>query len=1267
MKRVKPVKNPTTKELFTLRFLVVVGMICMWLFIREILKTRAEFMPLYIMLITTIMFSCMKFLHEWLHYLFITVPDKPQQEKIYTVDIFTTFFKGEPYEMIEETLIAIKNITYPHETYLCDESDDPYLKRFCKEHGVHHITRVVKVDAKAGNINNALRQSSGELCVVLDPDHVPFPDFLDPIVDHFNNPEIGFVQIVQSYKNYDDGLIAKGAAQQTFQFYGPMMMTMNKYGTVLAIGANCTFRRSALASIGGHAAGLAEDMHTAMQLHAKGWKSVYVPAVLARGLVPSTLSAYYAQQLKWARGVFELLVTSYPKLFWKFTWQQKLHYGTIPLHYLSGLMFLISFFIPILSLIFNTSPINIDFLNFMVYAVPLSLMAILIRLYVQNWVMEEEERGFHVVGGLLMIGTWWVFLLGFVYTLLRKKVPYIPTPKDGTETNNWPLSIPNLGVIAISIFAIIYGLYQDDNPFNLIMSGFAGLNCLILLFSVLASRQNQFREFKEQHPLLATSSGHVSAFKKSFWLLRRKLYRRVRSSALLVALVIIGLTFFEMNSQINLTEKIKTGYSRKNILIPGIFAPQETNGLSNVKLVRQYERESNLHFGIVSLYLAWGDQPQCELPVKLLDSIYQSAAIPMITWEPWQSLFDQNIVNQPLHGDDMEQKVFVHILSGKYDGYLDRFSKQIKALERPVFIRFAHETDNPQYPWSATGGNTAKDFKAAWKYVHDYFTKNQVRNVIWVWNPWKPEAVKSYFPGKQYVDWIGVTNLNYASKNSDKVSYSMAELYYPFHRNPIFKMGLPVMLAEMGSLTTGAEQDQWLQNAFEDISVRFPEIKAFVLFNSGLDKNTPDADGNVLDWRINNFKSMGLAVKQRNKELFWLKTEPIKEGKAAVKPVKYVNTAFIHQIKGVNYTKGQNWSTNGHALKKKEIIADVLSMKSIGINMIKYYGLNFYDQNVLNIAGQHGMKVTFSFWMPNHPNFSSGQETLNELSDKIIGAVTKNKSDNNIVMWNLANSPLGEMAWQYDKPDLFYAKTAYINWLKTLIDRIKMVDPSRPVSVDVEVDDNLHENVGLLSTQVTQIDCYGLVIKDHKVQHPFKKLEGIKVPYFFSKITVSNYLDSVDEQTGTFIANWQDEQSPGYVVFNGLKDVTGLKYDGFYKLGKHWNGLHWKGSSLPEELPAMKVLLPAITITANRPATFHAVIAKDNQWELAREQQELHFKWELVRQDKYGNPLEVKPLGEGPDMTIIVPENPARYKINLYGIRGSQVKLVQSKLNIPLN
>ncbi|WP_208809232.1 glycosyltransferase family 2 protein [Mucilaginibacter metallidurans] len=296
--------------------------------------------------------------------------------------------------MIVETLTAIQAIHYPHETFLCDEADDPYLKSVCKELGVHHITRTKKINAKAGNINNALAQSSGELCVILDPDHIPVPEFLDPIIAHFDNPEIGYVQIVQAYYNHDIGWIAKGAAQQTYQFYGPMMMCMNSYGTVQAIGANCTFRRTALESIGGHAAGLAEDMHTAMQLHARNWKSVYVPAVLTRGLVPATLSAYYKQQLKWSRGVFELLVTSYVKLFRKFNWRQKLHYGLLPLFYLSGFVFLINFSIPVISLFTDAFPLRMDFSEFLVISVPFITSVVLIRHFVQQWVMEDNERGF---------------------------------------------------------------------------------------------------------------------------------------------------------------------------------------------------------------------------------------------------------------------------------------------------------------------------------------------------------------------------------------------------------------------------------------------------------------------------------------------------------------------------------------------------------------------------------------------------------------------------------------------------------------------------------------------------------------------------------------------------------------------------------------------------------------------------------------------------------------------------------------------------------
>lgn len=355
---------------------------------------------LYGMLVAMLIFGATKNLSLWYHYLRMTVPQTPELGETFSVDILTTYFPGEPREMVEKTLVAIGRITYPHTTYLCDEANDPCLIELCAKLGVVHVTRNNRIDAKAGNINNALRQATGEICLILDPDHIPEPDFLDHVVPHFQDPGIGFVQVVQAYYNKTQSLVAKGAAQQTFHFYGPVMMSMNSYGTVNPIGANCTFRRAALDGIGGHAPGLAEDMHTGMLLYAEGWRSVYVPHVVARGQVPSTLTAYYKQQLKWSRGTFDLLWKVYPRIFRSLTWRQRIHYALMPLHYLSGVFYLLGFLIPILSLFLSDTPWVGDFVYFLLLAIPALLSSFVIRFYVQQWLIADDERGFHIVGGV---------------------------------------------------------------------------------------------------------------------------------------------------------------------------------------------------------------------------------------------------------------------------------------------------------------------------------------------------------------------------------------------------------------------------------------------------------------------------------------------------------------------------------------------------------------------------------------------------------------------------------------------------------------------------------------------------------------------------------------------------------------------------------------------------------------------------------------------------------------------------------------------------
>lgn len=485
MNKRRAIRQPNRRELFTLRLLILFGLGSCIFFCAWLLKAEYVGHPvLYFLLLVIMGLAIAKKLNLWYYYVSISVPETPTLKQAFTVDILTTYFPGEPYEMVVKTLEAIQRITYPHTTYLCDEANDPYLIEECRRLGVIHVTRNNRTNAKAGNINNALQRATGEICLILDPDHVPFPDFLDCVVPHFQDPEIGFVQVVQSYYNKFESLVAKGAAQQTFHFYGPMMMSMNTYGCVNAIGANCTFRRKALDGIGGHAPGLAEDMHTAMLLYAKGWKSTYIPRVLARGLVPSTLYAYYRQQMKWTRGTMELILRVFPKIVAKLTFRQRIHYLWSSLHYMSGFAYLAGFLLPVLALLLTDTPWHGEFTFFLLVFSPMFFSSVIIRYYVQKWLIEEDENGFHIVGGLLELSTWWVFVLGFLYSIIGKEIPYLPTPKGNEDRVSPKLILPNLVVGGLSLMAIGVGLPQDFTPFSLLMAFFCLVNVGLLSFSL---------------------------------------------------------------------------------------------------------------------------------------------------------------------------------------------------------------------------------------------------------------------------------------------------------------------------------------------------------------------------------------------------------------------------------------------------------------------------------------------------------------------------------------------------------------------------------------------------------------------------------------------------------------------------------------------------------------------------------------------------------------------------------------------------------------
>jgi cellulose synthase (UDP-forming) len=441
----------------------------------------------------------------WINYLRIQKPKEvPVPEKNLSVAVFTTSSPGEPLSMFEKTFKALKNLNYPHTTYLLDDTEDIAFKELAEEHGVVWLNLPNIPGAKAGKINEALKITKEDFILVLDPDHIVFPNFLDQTLGFFQDEKVGFVQVSQGYYNMYRSFTAHGAAEQTYAFYGPTQMGLFGYGGAVAIGANCTFRRKALDSIGGHAKGLSEDLNTSIRIHSKGWKSIYNPVIVSRGLVPEDFTSFCKQQLKWARGVFEMLFDEFPKASKTLTFWQKVSYLSIGTYYLVGPMTAFFIFIPLLFFTTKIGPASMDFTEFIILGSPIVLIAILVYAHAQSFLCDKKtERGVHWRAMVLKYSCWPVFTYAFYLSIINKKVPYIPTAKVAVKGFMSPFVTP-LILYCILFIGILIGVYIERRYYipqsELILTtektwgmiGFAMIAFLQFLGGIAAAYQSLF-------------------------------------------------------------------------------------------------------------------------------------------------------------------------------------------------------------------------------------------------------------------------------------------------------------------------------------------------------------------------------------------------------------------------------------------------------------------------------------------------------------------------------------------------------------------------------------------------------------------------------------------------------------------------------------------------------------------------------------------------------------------------------------------------------
>src|SRR5687767_4307849 len=140
-----------------------------------------------------------------------------------SVDVFITCY-NEPVDLVRRTVRAAVQLRYPHHTYVLDDGASPAMRRMAEEEGAGYVVRSEDWHgrdrhAKAGNISNALLQTSGEFILFLDADQIPYPHALDHLLGYFADSQMALVQSPQVFYNVpkDDPFNSHAPL-----FYGPI-------------------------------------------------------------------------------------------------------------------------------------------------------------------------------------------------------------------------------------------------------------------------------------------------------------------------------------------------------------------------------------------------------------------------------------------------------------------------------------------------------------------------------------------------------------------------------------------------------------------------------------------------------------------------------------------------------------------------------------------------------------------------------------------------------------------------------------------------------------------------------------------------------------------------------------------------------------------------------------------------------------------------------------------------------------------------------------
>jgi cellulose synthase (UDP-forming) len=454
------------------------------------------------------------------------------------VDVFVPTY-NETIEILGVTLAAAKEMSYPREklnVYLLDDggtdarlhSDNiliatnaanrrAKLQDLCRDLGVTYVTRAENIRAKAGNLNNGLSVTNGELVAVFDADHAPAREFLQETVGQFlKEDRLFLVQTPHFFLNPDPieknlGTF-KRMPSENEMFYSIVQRGLDKWNASFFCGSAAVLRREAIEQVGGFAGeSITEDCETALELHSRGWKSAFIDKPMIAGLQPETFEAFIGQRSRWCQGMIQILLLKNPLFKSGLTFAQRICYMSSILYWLFPVVRFIFLISPMFFIFFDLKIYVANKQEFLAYTLPYMISAVMLQnhnfgRFRWPWISDVYEyvQSLYLLAPLVSV------------FLNPRKPAFNVTAKGQTLERDHisPLALPQFAVYGLVLASSVYlarryGLEPANRDLFGVVGLWTGLN--LILTSIGLGIVCELRERRSAPRVSTTRAGQIEA------------------------------------------------------------------------------------------------------------------------------------------------------------------------------------------------------------------------------------------------------------------------------------------------------------------------------------------------------------------------------------------------------------------------------------------------------------------------------------------------------------------------------------------------------------------------------------------------------------------------------------------------------------------------------------------------------------------------------------------------------------------------------------